>query len=106
MKPSGTSSAPVNESARLTGSTSLGDMSSARAIAMLSAQPPHSSTRVNSQTRPSETANVERSCPTETATSAPRSEPVLESCGAATARSSANASRSIPTIWSPALRQA
>ena len=43
---------------------------------MLSAQPPHSSTRVNSQTRPSETANVERSCPTETATSAPRSEPV------------------------------
>ena len=58
---------------------------------------------MNSQTRPSETANVERSCPTETATSAPRSEPLLESCGGATARSSANASRSIPTIWRPGL---
>ena len=37
---------------------------------------------MNSQTRPSETANVERSCPTETATSAPRSAPRVESCGA------------------------
>ena len=45
-------------------------MSSARAIATFSDQPPHSSTRVNSQMRPSETAKVERSWPTETATTA------------------------------------
>ena len=52
---------PTNESARLIGSASVGEMSRARAIATFSDQPPHSSTRVNSQMRPSETAKVERS---------------------------------------------
>ena len=66
------------------GSASVGDMSSARAIATFSDQPPHSSTRVNSQMRPSETAKVERSWPTETATTAPRSAPGSGSCGSET----------------------
>ena len=42
-------------------------MSSARASPTLSVWPPQSSTRVNSQVRPSETANVVRSWPTVTA---------------------------------------
>ena len=54
----------------MTGSASEGAQSSSRAIATSSVEPPQSSTRVNSQTRPSETAKVERSWPTETTTSA------------------------------------
>ena len=46
-------------------------MSSARAIATERLWPPQPSTRVNSQTRPSETAKVERSWPTLTTTCAP-----------------------------------
>ena len=45
-------------------------MSSSRAIATSSVPPPQSSTRVNSHTRPSETAKVERSRPIATTTTA------------------------------------
>src|SRR3954470_2051979 len=90
VSPSGTISS-VSASARFTSSTSDGAASSARAIATLSAAPPHSSTRVNSQMRPSETANVERSCPIATATSAAAESPPTPSCGGCSARRSANA---------------
>ena len=69
VSPSGTF-AVASESSRLTGSASEGAQSSSRAIATSSVEPPQSSTRVNSQTRPSETAKVERSWPIETTTSA------------------------------------
>src|SRR3982074_1049853 len=59
-----------SERRRLIGSASEGVTSRARAMAMLRFCPPHSSTRVNSHTRPSETAKVERSWPTATATTA------------------------------------
>ena len=87
---------------RLIGSTSDGVLSNARASATFSADPPQSTTRVNSQLRPSETANVERSWPIDTATSA---EPP-RSAGAPSARRSANASRSMPASVRPAFWQA
>src|SRR5437660_1482263 len=62
LSPSGTISS-VKASARFAPSTSEGAASRTRAIATFRADPPHSRTRVNSQTRPSETANVERSWP-------------------------------------------
>src|SRR2546421_408402 len=96
----------MRDSARLTPSTSDGAASSARASATLIPEPPHSSTRVYSQTRPSETANVERSWPIATATSAASGSSPAPTCGACNARNSANASRSIPMSPIPAFLHA
>ena len=93
---------PSSERLHFIASTADGSLLNARASATLSDWPPHSRTRVNSQKRPSETANVERSKPIATATSAE----VSRSAGGESDRSSANASRSTPATVRPALRQA
>ena len=71
VRPAGVTGS-TSESACLIATTSDGAMSSARAIATPSFEPPQSSTRVNSQCRPSETPKVERSWPTLTTTVAAR----------------------------------